>query len=248
MSFFDGVKLVISEYWPLFIRGIITTMIISIIGTIAGFVIGLVVGVIRTIPERKDSKLLNKILLKTVKFICAAYVEVFRGTPLIIQAAVIYYGIFMGIDIDIMLCALLIVSINTGAYMAEIVRGGILSVDKGQTEGAMSLGMSHIQCMVSVILPQAIRNVMPSVGNEFVVNIKDTSVLNVIGVSELYFQAKSAAGTYSMFFESFCVAAVIYFVLTFIVSAVLRLIERKLAGASTYKLLSEETAGEDNVK
>lgn len=240
MNFFDGVKLIVSEYYMLFLRGIAVTMLISVIGTVVGFLIGLVVGVIRTIPERKEHGIVKRIFLKLIKFICVAYVELFRGTPLIIQAAVIYYGIFMGVDIDILLCALIIVSINTGAYMSEIIRGGIISVDKGQSEGAKSLGMTHLQGMVSVILPQAIRNVMPSVGNEFVVNIKDTSVLNVIGVAELYFQASSAAGTYSMFFESFCVAAVIYFVLTFIVTAILRAIEKKMAGSSSYKLINEQ--------
>ena len=240
MSFFDGVKLIISEYYPLFLKGIGVTMLISMIGTVAGFFVGLVVGVIRTVPVRKEDNFIKKCLLIAVRFICAAYVEVFRGTPLIIQAAVIYYGIFMGVDIDIFVCALIIVTINTGAYMAEIIRGGIMSVDKGQTEGAKALGMTHLQSMITVILPQAIKNVMPSVGNEFVVNIKDTSVLNVIGVAELYFQAQSAAGTYAMFFESFCVAAVIYFVLTTIVTAVLRAIERKMAGSSSYKLIEDE--------
>jgi putative lysine transport system permease protein len=130
--------------------------------------------------------------------------------------------------------------------MAEIIRGGIISVDKGQSDGAKSLGMTHLQSMIFVILPQAVRNVMPSVGNEFVVNIKDTSVLNVIGVAELYFQASSAAGTYSMFFESFCVAAVIYFVLTFIVSAILRYIEKKMAGKDTYRLIDDESEVSDH--
>ena len=246
MSFFDGVKLIVSQYYMLFLRGIAATMLISMIGTVVGFFIGLIVGVIRTIPERKDDTIIKKIFLKIIKFICVAYVEVFRGTPLIIQAAVIYYGIFMGIDIDIFVCALLIVSINTGAYMAEIIRGGIISVDKGQSEGAKSLGMTHLQSMITVILPQAIRNVMPSVGNEFVVNIKDTSVLNVIGVAELYFQASSAAGTYSMFFESFCVAAVIYFVLTFIVTSILRYIEKKMAGKETYRLIDDESEVSNN--
>ena len=247
MSFFDGVKLILTRYWPLFAKGIGMTMLISMIGTVVGFLIGLLVGIVRTVPLRKEDPFFKKLILRLAKFICVAYVEVFRGTPLMIQAAVIYFGVFMGIDIDILFCALIIVSINTGAYMSEIIRGGIISVDKGQSEGAKSLGMTHLQTMITVVLPQAIRNVMPSVGNEFVVNIKDTSVLNVIGVSELYFQAASAAGTYSMFFESFCIAAVIYFILTFIVTCILRTIERRLEGSSSYDLLEEKTVAKPRI-
>lgn len=241
MSFFEKVWFLIEQYYPLFLTGIATTMLIAITGTIAGFFIGLVVAVVRTIPTCEHDNILKRVLLAIVRFYCVAYIEIFRGTPMMIQAAVIYYGIFMGVDINLNIAAFAIVSINTGAYMAEIIRGGIISVDKGQTEGAHSIGMTHRQTMTSVVLPQAVRNIMPSIGNEFVVNIKDTSVLNVIGVAELYFQSRSAAGTYAMFFQSFAIAGVIYFILTFTVTRILRVIERRMDGPKSYVIYGSQT-------
>ena len=127
------------------------------------------------------------------------YIEFFRGTPMIVQAMVIYYGsaLAFGIDMDRTTAAIFIVSINTGAYMAEIVRGGVISIEKGQFEAAQAIGMNHIQTMWNVVLPQVIRNILPATGNQFIINIKDTSVLNVIGVTELYFQTKTVAGIIS---------------------------------------------------
>ena len=130
--------------------------------------------------------------------------------------------------------AIFIVSINTGAYMSEIVRGGIVSIDKGQFEAAHAIGMNHVQTMINVVLPQVIRNILPATGNEFVINIKDTSVLNVISVTELYFQTKSIAGNNFRYFESFFVACIIYFIMTFTVTRILRYIERKLDGPDNY--------------
>lgn len=229
MSFFNNVLKILKEYMPLFLEGIKNTMLIAIIGTVIGFLIGLFVAIIRTIPIEKNDSAFKKVVLTAVRWILVAYIEIFRGTPMMVQAAVIYYGIFSGLDISIMFVAVMIVSVNTGAYMSEIIRGGIMSVDHGQTEGAHSIGMTHFQTMSSVVLPQAVRNIMPSIGNEFVVNIKDSSVLNIIGVAELYFQANSAAGTYFLFFESFCISAVIYFILTFTTTRILRYIEKRMS-------------------
>ena len=155
---------------------------------------------------------------------------------MIVQAMVIYYGAlqYLGLDMPRLVAAIFIVSINTGAYMAEIIRGGIISIDKGQTEAAHSIGLTHWQTMVSVVLPQAIRNIMPSIGNEFVVNIKDSSVLNVISVTELFFQAKSATGAYFRYFETYFIIALIYLTLTFSVTRILRLIEKKMDGPENY--------------
>ena len=161
---------------------------------------------------------------------------------MIVQAMVIYYGLFsVGVQLPLTQAAILIVSINTGAYMAEIVRGGIISIDRGQTEAARSIGMTHWQTMVTVVLPQAVRNIMPSIGNEFVVNIKDSSVLNVISVTELYFQGKSAAGTYIRYFETFFIIAVIYLFLTFTVTRILRLIEKKMDGPDNYVICGSQS-------
>ncbi len=223
----------------LFLKGTGMTMLVAITGTVIGFVIGLLVAVLKTIPINPGDNWLKKGMLYILRFLLASYIEVFRGTPMIVQAVVIFYGAmqYMGIDLPSTTAAIIVISINTGAYMAEIIRGGIISVDSGQTEGAHSLGMTHWQTMVNVVLPQAVRNIMPSIGNEFVVNIKDSSVLNVIALSELFFTAKSVSGTYYKFFESFFIAAVIYFVLTFTTTRILRLIEKKMDGPQNYRII-----------
>lgn len=238
-TFFGWVELLLEKYGSLFLKGMGTTMLVAITGTILGFVIGLLVAVARAIPLRQEDGILKKVFIKILRAILATYIEVFRGTPMIVQAMVIYYGAqqYMGLDMPALTAAIVIISINTGAYMAEIIRGGIISVDNGQTEGAHSLGMTHWQTMSNVVLPQAIRNIMPSIGNEFVVNIKDSSVLNVISVTELFFTAKSAAGTYYKYFESFFIAAVIYLILTFTTTRILRLIEKRMDGPKSYTIV-----------
>jgi putative lysine transport system permease protein len=230
---------IIVKYWPMFIRGAGMTLLISIIGTVFGFIIGLMIGIIRTIPIPEHG--IKKGLLKFINAILSVYIEVFRGTPMIVQAMVIYYGsASAGFEMDRTFAAILIVSINTGAYMSEIVRGGIVSIDKGQFEAADAIGMTHFQTMFNVVLPQVIRNILPATGNEFVINIKDTSVLNVISVSELYFQTKSIAGNNFLYFESFFVACIIYFVMTFTVTRILRYFEKKLDGPENYIMYANQ--------
>ena len=156
-----------------------------------------------------------------------------------VQAMVIFWGFALlnnGQTLNVVFSGLLIVSINTGAYMAEIVRGGIISVNKGQFEGAHAIGMTHFQTMNYVVLPQALRNILPSVANEFVINIKDTSVLNVIGFTELYFYAKSIVSINYQVFATYLLIAAIYFVLTFGITRILRLIEKKMDGNKNYKV------------
>jgi putative lysine transport system permease protein len=224
----------------MFLRGAGMTLLISIIGTIVGFVIGLIVGVVRTIPMPERG--IKKVFLKIVNIILAIYIEVFRGTPMIVQAMVIFYGsaLAFGVDMDRTTAAIFIVSINTGAYMSEIVRGGIVSIDKGQFEAAQAIGMNHFKTMFNVVLPQAIRNILPATGNEFVINIKDTSVLNVISVIELFFQTKSVAGNNFHYFESFFVACVLYLVMTYTVTRILRYIERRLDGPENYIMYANQ--------
>jgi len=246
---FGWIVFMFQEYGLMFLQGAGTTMLIAIIGTFAGFGIGLLVAIVRTIPIEPSSSLAKRVLMKAVRGILIAYIEVFRGTPMMVQAVVIYYGsaILFNLDMTPIVAALFIISINTGAYLAEVVRGGIISVDKGQTEAAHSIGMTHWQTMTSVVLPQAIRNIMPAIGNEFVINIKDSSVLSVISVSELFFMAKSAAGTYYRFFEAFAIACAVYFVLTFSVTRILLAIEKRMDGPSNYDMYSlEETEGLDH--
>ena len=246
-SFFGWVAFLLQKYGTLFLRGTGMTLLIALTGTILGFLIGLLVAIVRTVamprsrdPRRQSSAervslAVRRTLLRAVQILMNVYIQVFRGTPMIVQAVVIYYGAqYAGIYMDTTFAAIFIISINTGAYMAEIIRGGIVSVDKGQFEAAHAIGMTHWQTMTTVVLPQAIRNILPSVGNEFIVNIKDSSVLNVISVSELFFQAKSAAGAYYRYFEVYFIIACIYLVLTLSVSRILAWVERKMDGPDNY--------------
>lgn len=192
---------------------------------------------------------LRRGLLRLAQLLMNVYIQVFRGTPMIVQAVVIYYGAqYAGVYMDTTFAAIFIISINTGAYMAEIIRGGIVSVDKGQFEAAHAIGMTHWQTMTTVVLPQAIRNILPSVGNELIVNIKDSSVLNVISVSELFFQAKSAAGTYYRYFEVYFIIAVIYLILTLSVSAILRAVEKKMDGPDNYVIHGSQSDSRADIK
>ena len=210
-------------------------------GTLVGFTIGLVIGIIRTIPIEDNSPTSERVFLKIVNALLSAYIEITRGTPMLVQALIVHYGLFAKMGIPSLLSAMIIISFNTGAYMAEIVRGGILSVDKGQFEGAHAIGMNHFQTMYHVVLPQVIRNIMPSIGNEFVVNIKDSSVLNIIAITELMFVAKQAGGTYAKPVPAYIIAALIYFVLTFTVTRILRLCEKKLAGSDSYTICGSQS-------
>ena len=230
---------IITQNGSSFIRGAGVTLYISIIGTIIGSFIGLLIGIIRTVPI--PEKGIKRTVLKVLNVILSAYIEFFRGTPMIVQAMVIYYGSAQafGIDMNKIFAAILIVSINTGAYMSEIVRGGIISIDKGQFEAASAIGMRHIKSMMFIILPQVIRNILPATGNEFVINIKDTSVLNVISVSELYFTTKSVAGNNFHYFESFAVACILYFIMTFTITRILRAIEKRIDGPDSYKIIGK---------
>ena len=242
MEFFTWVVKLAKLYMHTFLSGAGTTMLLAITGTVIGFVIGLLTGIVRTIPITENMSSGKKSLLKVVNRILTIYIEIFRGTPMIVQAMVIFYGVAAatGVPLNRIGAGILIVSINTGAYMSEIVRGGIISIDKGQFEAAQAIGMSHWQTMRFIVLPQVIRNILPATGNEFVINIKDTSVLNVISVGELFFAGKTAAGTYFRYFEAFFIICVIYFVLTFAVTRVLRLVERKLEGSDVYQLETKE--------
>ena len=242
MSFWTDVWNIFRNYYPQLLQGVGNTMLIALTGTLAGLLIGLLTGVARTAPLSRSSVL--RLLQRLLNGLIAVYVEVFRGTPMMVQSMVIYWGYAFatgGSTLPLILSGILIVSINTGAYMAEIVRGGILSVDRGQFEGAQAIGMRHGQTMRRVILPQVIRSILPSVSNEFVINIKDTSVLNVIGVTELYYFAGIIKRQNFQTFQTYLVVCAIYFVLTFAVTRLLRLLEKRLEGKNSYTVFGSQT-------
>ena len=242
-SFFGKVFFLLQGYWFSFLRGAATTFIIALISTFVGCLIGFLVGIIQTIPVEENDNIVKKGILWTVKKLLTIYVEFFRGTPMMVQAVFIYYGVmqYAQIDMSMWFAAFFIVSINTGAYMAETVRGGILSIDIGQTEGAKAIGMNHTQMMISVVLPQALRNIMPQIGNNLIINLKDTSVLSVISVTELFFVTKSVAGAYYTTFEAFFIASLIYLVMTVSCARILRKMESRMDGDKSYDLATTDT-------
>ena len=251
MSFFQDVINIAVKYYPQLLSGVGNTMLIALTGTIAGLAIGLLTGIVRTAPYSRNGFV--RVLHKILNAVIAVYVEVFRGTPMMVQAMVIYWGYAFasgGNTLPLIPSGILIVSVNTGAYMAEIVRGGIISIDKGQFEGAMSIGMTHSQTMFKVIIPQVMRNILPSVSNEFVINIKDTSVLNVIGVTELYYFAGIIKRQSFETFQTYLVVCVLYFILTFTVTRLLRFVERKLDGNDSYVIFGSQSdsAAEIHIK
>ena len=251
MSFFQDVINIVAKYYPQLLSGVGNTMLIALTGTVAGLVIGLLTGIVRTAPFSRNGFV--RALHRILNAVIAVYVEIFRGTPMMVQAMVIYWGYAFatgGSTLPLIPSGILIVSINTGAYMAEIVRGGIISIDKGQFEGAMSIGMTHSQTMFKVIIPQVMRNILPSVSNEFVINIKDTSVLNVIGVTELYYFAGIIKRQSFETFQTYLVVCALYFILTFTVTRLLRLAERKLDGNDSYVIFGSQSdsAAEIHIK
>ena len=196
------------------------------------------------LPYNSDSENpVARFFQKLGNLILSIYIEVFRGTPMMVQAMVIFYGLALafGISLDRTVAALFIVSVNTGAYMSEIVRGGIFAVDKGQFEAAQAIGMTHGQTMRKVVIPQVLRNILPATGNEFVINIKDTAVLSVIGVADLFFQGNAASGANFQFFQTFTIVGIMYLVMTFVITRILRVVERKMDGPSAYVKVEELT-------
>ncbi len=243
MSFLQRMVYILQTYSVSLLKGAGVTMTIAIICTALGCLIGFGVGIVQTIELKKSSSTFSRVIVKFFKIVLSIYVEFFRGTPMMLQAAFIFYGAsqLFNINLGMWQAAIIIVSINTGAYMAETVRGGILSVDIGQTEGAKAIGMNHVQTMTSIILPQALRLIMPQIGNNLIINIKDTCVLSIIGTVELFFTFKSISGALYTYFEAATVTLIIYFILTFTCSKIMRYIEKKMDGPANFDLATTDT-------
>lgn len=243
-DFLGRVMVVFNRYGMSMLQGAGVSLKIALVGTLVGCLIGFAVGIVQTIPTERGDNPIKKGGLWIIKLILNAYVEFFRGTPMMAQAMFIYYGLFplMGMNnVSMFGAANFILSINTGAYMAETVRGGILSIDQGQIEGAKAIGMTHVQTMLYVILPQALRNIMPQIGNNLIINIKDSCVLSVIGVTELLYKTKAAAGALYMNFETYTITMIVYFIMTFTCSRILRWFENRMDGADNYDLATTDT-------
>lgn len=220
---FDFMK----QYYPVFIEGTAQTILISVIGVLIGILLGLFFVMMR----------LSK--LKVFEYIARIYIAIVRGTPSMIQVMLIYYTLskvisipqvqFLGSGLDRVIPGSIALGINSGAYTAEIFRSGIISISRGQTEAGLSLGLSEKTTMFSIILPQAIRNILPALGNEFISLIKESSVLFYIGVQEVTAQALGVGGTLYNFVPPLIVAAIIYFVLTFLLSQLMQFIEKRMS-------------------
>ena len=229
-GFFPQVWFFLKYYYMSFLRGMGVTFIVSVVGTIFGFVLGIGLALLRKLDHPRNENKFVCFLKKFASGFAYCYIEFFRGTPMMVQAICIFYGVayIFEVSIPTLLAGFIIVSLNTAAYMAEIIRSGLNSIDQGQIEGSRSLGMNYVQTMFNVILPQAIKNVIPAIGNELVVNIKDTSVLNVISVIDIYYVATMIKGQYFRFNEPFFIAACIYLILTFVTTRILAFIDKKM--------------------
>lgn len=208
----------ISKYGSFFLKGIKNTILISLIGVALGSILGAFVALMK----------LSKI--KIISWIASIYIEILRGTPMLVQVFIVFFGITaaLGLDISALVCGTIALVINSSAYIAEIIRAGITAVDKGQMEAARSLGLNYRQTMKSVIMPQAIKNILPALGNEFVTLIKESSIVSTIGVGEIMFNAQVVQGISFDPFTPLLVAAALYFVLTFVLTRIMNMIEGRL--------------------
>ena len=231
MNFFERIVYILQNYGISYLKGAGTTLLIALVSTAIGCVIGFAVGIVQTIPvDKKRDGIGKRLLLGLVKVILKAYVEIFRGTPMIVQAVFIYFGLsqMCNIQLGMWQAAFLVVSINTGAYMAESVRGGIISVDPGQMEAGRSLGFNYAQTMWYVIMPQAFKTVLPTLCNEFISLLKETSVSGYIALEDLTKGGDIIRSrTYSAFMPLIAVALV-YLVIVMIFTKLIQILERRL--------------------
>lgn len=208
---------IIIEYLPLFLEGTLWTILLSMLGIIIGTIIGLFVGI---------GKMTRNPFIRWI-FVC--YINVFRGTPLLVQVFIIHFAVmplFMN-PVNPFVSGIVALSLNASAYIAEIFRAGIQSIDQGQMEAARSLGMNHTQAMRKVILPQAFKRMIPPLGNEFIVLLKDSSVVSLIGVTDILYWGRAATGQYYRVWEPYLTVAVIYLVLTLSLTYLLNYLERR---------------------
>ena len=229
MSFLNDVLNIFIKYYPQLLTGVGNTLLIALTSTVAGLALGLLTGVVRTAPMSKNPVL--RALHKLLNAIIAIYVEIFRGTPMMVQSMVIYWGYAFatgGDTLPLIPSGILIVSINTGAYMAEIVRGGLMSGNPGQMEAGRSLGLNYAQTMRLIVIPQAIKNILPALGNEMITLLKDTSLVSVIALRDVTKQAQNIVSNTYQAYVPYVSLAIIYLVLVIILTKLLGIFERRL--------------------
>ena len=220
-SFYKAI--LVKERYKFILTGIENTLAISLISVIIGVVIGVIIAIINSYnKETKKAKILSKF--------CKLYVSIIRGTPVLLQLMIIYYVALKDVrDLNLILVAALAFGINSGAYVAEIVRGGIMSVDIGQTEAGRSLGLSKTKTMMKIVLPQAFKFSIPALVNQFIITVKDSSILSVIGLADVVNQAKVYVGKTYAFFPTYITVAAYYLVVISILMVVSKIVEKKMS-------------------
>ncbi|MBB6218560.1 polar amino acid transport system permease protein [Anaerosolibacter carboniphilus] len=214
----------IAKYHSFFVTGTAVTLFLSFFGVIFGVVIGVIIALMKLSKN------------KLISTLAASYIEVVRGTPLLLQLYIVYYGLprLIGMELPSMALGIIAVSLNSAAYVAEIIRAGILAIDRGQMEAARSLGMTHAMAMRYIIIPQAFKNILPALGNEFIVLIKESAIVSIVGIADLMYKTDTLRGITFKPFLPLVIAAAIYFVITFTLSKLLGIVERRLrAGDSS---------------
>ena len=208
-----------AKYTPLFVKGLKVTVQISFVAVFIGVIVGLFMA------------LLKLSSIKVLSWAANIYIQIIRGTPVLVQLYIIYSGTYplFGFNIPPYIAAIVTFGLNSSAYVAEIIRSGIQSVDKGQTEASRSLGLTSNQTMRHIIMPQAVKNILPAMGNEFVTLIKETSVASTIGVADLMYASKIVQSTSFQPFDPLVIVAGIYFIFTFSLSQLIGVFERRLA-------------------
>lgn len=230
------------EYVKWLFSGLAGTVVISFLGTFLGLLLGIFLAFGKNIEIKKKDQWYQKLWKYPLKYLCVVYSIVIRGTPMMVQAIIFQYAfLIFGVnwlqilhDVPVFngsfIAGTIIITFNTAAYMGEIVQSGLNGVGKDQTEGGRSLGLNKIQTLFSIELPQALRNAIPTIGNEWIVNIKDSSVLNVISVTELYLEAKNIASSTYDYLSTYIIIAIFYLALTLIVTGILKIISYKMDG------------------
>lgn len=242
LGFLTTMFYVIRKNYKSFFRGITHTLELALVGTVVGFLIALLLVFCRIQkPDKRDKEFIQALKLFGNQF-ATFYVTIIRGTPMMVQGLIVYYAgfrifraLFPNMTVSelngiysVFLASAITVSLNTAAYICEVIRGSVEAIDKGQNEAARSLGLTSWQTLRKVVFPQAIRNSIPAICNEFIINIKDTSVMNVVGMSELMFMTTTIAGTYYIYLETYMITAIIYLILTIALQAIMNIFAKKM--------------------
>ncbi|MDR1782020.1 MAG: amino acid ABC transporter permease [Bacilli bacterium] len=223
----NNIVYLLQNYYPLFIEGLYVTLLVAIIGTFGGIILGLGLYFLRALKVHFTDKSIKRLSKKFFSFLATAYIDIIRGTPMIVQGALFWYGFAAHLNMNILVAATIIIAFNTAAYIAEIIRSGVIALGIGQIEAGQSLGMSRFQIMLRIIFPQAIKNSLPSLLNELIVNIKDSSVLSIIGLTDLFYNARGAASESLLVNQAYVIVAVIYFIITFSLSKIISYVVEK---------------------